>query len=111
MKKRLFSMILAVAILSSVFAIPVAASEVQPRYLMKDCGVCGTLYRLQTRKIQEYEIVEAACMVNDDGAMAHTHVHKVYEEYVRCSTCGESSFGTYIKVYCRGVYLWTVDNR
>ena len=96
MKKRLLTIVLAIALLSSMLALPAAATEIEPRYLVRACEYCQELCRVRTRLIKEHPVTEAACKLG--GAMVHQHVHKTYEEYIICSTCGESVLYTYINV-------------
>lgn len=110
MKKRLFTIVLAIAMFSSMLALPAAASQVEPRLVMIDCESCGTPCPVRTRNTQrEQGQVEARCYVTDNTAMTHWHIHKIYEEYTHCETCGDIVIATFAKVYCEGEYVRTTD--
>ena len=110
MKKRLFTIVLAIAMFSSMLALPAAATEVEPRYAVIDCEHCGVYYQIKTRNTQRTTIfIEAACQY-PNGSMTHSHEYRIYEEYIDCETCGEGLVSTFAKVYCGKNYVRTTGN-
>ena len=111
--KKLVTIVLVIALLSTMLALPAAASQAEPRLVMIDCESCGTPCPVRTRNTQrEQEVVEPRCYVTDNVAMSHMHMHKIYEEYTHCETCGDIVIATFAKVYCGinyDVYVRTTD--
>ena len=107
--KKLVTIILAIALLSTMLALPAAASQVEPRYAVIDCESCGVYYQVKTRNTQRTRtLIEAACQ-HPNGSMTHHHEYRIYEEYIDCETCGEGLVSTFAKVYCEGNYVRTTD--
>lgn len=95
--KKLVTIVLVIAVLSSMLALPAAASQVEPRYLVSACEHCRELCRVRTRVLYKRNVSEAICSLGGTGV--HNHVHEKCDDYIICSTCGESILHTYINVY------------
>lgn len=107
--KKLVTIVLVLALLSTMFALPAAASEIEPRVVMIDCGVCGTPSPIRTSRVSgEYLVTEANCQ-KTHAATIHHHRYFDYEEYLHCETCGDFLMATYSKRYCGEVYLGIVN--
>lgn len=110
MKRRMFTIVLAIALLSSMLALPAAATEVEPRVRMIDCGVCETPCPIRERRVSEPSdpIVEPNCE-KTHTATIHHHTYTDYEEYLHCETCGDFVMATYTKVFCVGVCIRIIN--
>ena len=108
--KKLVTIVLVIALLSTMLALPAAASEVEPRARMTDCAICGTPCPVRERRVGEPSdpIAEPNCEKTHTAAVHH-HVYTDYEEYLHCETCGDFTMVTYTKVFCQGVHIWTVN--
>ena len=80
MKKRLLTIVLAIALLSSMLALPAAASQVEPRVRMVDCAFCETPCPVRERRVGEPSdpITEPNCGKTHTAAIHH-HVYTDYE--------------------------------
>lgn len=105
--KKIVTIVLAIALLSSMLALPAAASQVEPRYLVSACEYCGELCRVRTRVLYERSVVEATCSLGGTGI--HNHIHQKCEDYIICSSCGESVLHVYINVYHGDVLVDKID--
>ena len=108
--KKLVTIILAIALLSTMLALPAAASEIEPRLVMIDCGVCETPCPVRERRTGEPSKteVEANCGKTHTAAIHH-HTYTNYEEYLHCETCGDFVMATYTKVFCDGVCIRIIN--
>lgn len=109
MKKRLFTIVLAIALLSSMLALPAAATEVEPRARMIDCGVCETPCPIRSIRVSDqYTLKEANCGKTHAAAI-HDHKYTDFEERLHCETCGDFLMATYRIMYCGEVYIGEVN--
>ena len=108
--KKLVTIVLVIALLSTMLALPAAASEVEPRARMTDCAICGTPCPVRERRVGEPSdpIAEPNCEKTHAAAIHH-HIYINYEEYLHCETCGDFTMVTYTKVFCQGVHIRTVN--
>ena len=101
---RMFaSVILVMAMMLSVFAMPAAAidgNSAEPRVAMMPCPKCEQLTATYVRSV--FEVAKEYSVYSCDMVLNTSHKHQIHHDYdvLQCYNCGRVATPTSDKVYC-----------